>query len=171
MTDYNAIGAAEIAVDAALKATTMQKLRDNPIAIAEGQPSAPRVQMQAINGMNMRRQFDGSAAEFAGEPVISSNYVAFSCLVVPSGNFSMSVHVSSNGGSTYPYSTVVTSDDGVTDYGNNAFVTIDMASGHIMIAGGVNAIYASGITDINAVKFTTTDPNDGFHVALVNASR
>lgn len=48
MTTYSAISAPEIAQDAPGTQPLFQKLRDNPIAISEGEPGAPKIALSAI---------------------------------------------------------------------------------------------------------------------------
>jgi len=48
MTDYNLPPDSEIAVQAAIKSSTATKLRDNPVAIAEGATGAPRIHTAAL---------------------------------------------------------------------------------------------------------------------------
>lgn len=49
MTTYVAISSGEIDADSPITADLMSKLRDNPLAIAEGDASAPRVKAAALN--------------------------------------------------------------------------------------------------------------------------
>lgn len=49
MPAYTNITNALVAVGAKPFATTMQALRDNPLAIAEGDPAAPRIQFAALD--------------------------------------------------------------------------------------------------------------------------
>jgi len=48
MTDYNPPTDGEIATGSAIKGSTATKLRDNPIAIAEGAAGAPRIHTAAL---------------------------------------------------------------------------------------------------------------------------
>lgn len=65
MATYTAIPDTEISDDKPILTATGRRLRDNPIAISEGDVSAPPVQAAAIRP-HVRFQADNSSIEFSG---------------------------------------------------------------------------------------------------------
>lgn len=65
MTTFTSISNALVAVGAKPFATTVQALRDNPIAIAEGDPTAPKINQGALErlspGSEIRSRLDAEA--------------------------------------------------------------------------------------------------------------
>jgi hypothetical protein len=63
---YNNIPDAEIDPDSPVTASLMQKLRDNPIGIAQAAAGAPKVQYNALNGSGITHAFStGSTINFS----------------------------------------------------------------------------------------------------------
>lgn len=67
MATYRAIAASEVDPDSPVTATLMQALADNPVAIAEGDPTAPRV-VAAATGL--------SVLSGTGNPITLTDYSA-----------------------------------------------------------------------------------------------
>lgn len=74
MTTFTNLSNALVGVGAKPFATTIQALRDNPLAIAEGDPSAPKINQGALErptpGTQIRIRDDGTANSGAGDTTL-----------------------------------------------------------------------------------------------------
>jgi hypothetical protein len=78
---YNTIPDAEIDPDSPVTASLMQKLRDNPIGIAQAAAGAPKVQYNALNGSGITHAYSTGAtinfAPFAHTPTGTVTHLIF----------------------------------------------------------------------------------------------
>lgn len=92
MTTYTAITNAEIDQDSPVTEPLMTKLRDNPLAIAEGASGAPRIQKAAIQpndlGYNTLNYSFGSASGTVGGGGAATVSLISSLAFVPNFNAS-----------------------------------------------------------------------------------
>lgn len=102
MTGYNTILDTEIDPDSPITTTLIARLRDNPIALAEGSPGAPKVQQAAISpgaitrsklsNTMQRNQIVGACVEFNGLAPVSFVYSHNIIAITDHGNGIYELH-------------------------------------------------------------------------------
>ena len=70
MTTYTAIANSEIDPDSPITTGLMTKIRDNPIALAEGASGAPAVDVEAITGSGKNSLTDGDVVNASGYKIV-----------------------------------------------------------------------------------------------------
>ena len=97
MTAYTTITNALVAVGAKPFATTIQALRDNPLAIAEGDPTAPKIQGSAVardfnNGLAVVTVAAGSIGIQQGQGFVAGTITTTSLTNVVAGRFTIKAY-------------------------------------------------------------------------------
>lgn len=107
---YNNIPDGEIDPDSPVTASLMQKLRDNPIGIAQAAPGAPKVQLNALNGTFIQHAYTtGSPVTvppFAHTPTGTITHLIF-VNIIDTANNDGGVTVSLDGGVLFTAATNV----------------------------------------------------------------
>jgi hypothetical protein len=107
---YNTIPDAEIDPDSPVTASLMQKMRDNPIGIAQAAAGAPKVQYNALNGSGITHAYSTGAtinfAAFAHTPTGNVTHIIF-VNIIDTANNDGGVTVSLNGSVLFTASTNV----------------------------------------------------------------
>ena len=101
MTTFTTITNALVAVGAKPFASTVQALRDNPLAIAEGDPTAPKIQPQALRHRPIISGASAATQTFTGLDDYSG--VEFEVFAVATGGTGGSIQFSfsTDGGATF----------------------------------------------------------------------
>lgn len=111
MTDYIEILDTQIDPDAPITSSLGYQFRDNPIAIAEGSPGAPKIAIAA-----RPRSANGGNANFTGLGVFSG-FEAHGMFAVTAGSPAITVAASDDGSSYGSASTMYTALSGATSGG------------------------------------------------------
>lgn len=147
MTGYTNISNALVQVGAKPFSTTVTALRDNPLAIAEGAASAPRIQLGALE-----RLVAGDSIRFRddAETIVDNTTAALSTpLFIQGGTFRLALEHRRNGGGTATF-TVNRTRAGITT--------------NIVTYTDVTGTYVARSIDIDVIpgdRITMTHSNSG----------
>ena len=144
MPDYRVIADSEVQPDAPVTSSLGFALRDNPAAIAEGAPGAPKVRSEALNLRTAAggRTSDGVVFTLNGldrvQALMVNSYVSIT--YTAAGNAAVRYRTSTNGGSTW---------SGYTTFDNT-----------VLTSGGDNRSVRFGFVsldaNVNSVQFDLT---------------
>jgi hypothetical protein len=104
MADWTTLPNTAVGVGGLPSGTTVTALRDNPVAIAEGAPGAPKVMGEALGVFRGSQTYTGSATPATFTGIGRANELMFKCrstLAGSTGNTSIGVQFSNDGGSTW----------------------------------------------------------------------
>jgi hypothetical protein len=154
MTTYTAISNTLVAVGAKPFASTIQALRDNPIAIAEGDDTAPRIVARARAFEFLPRVTDiGTTAVGYTDLDPKNIYLFFAEQLASSTSRVMQARASSNNGSSWGswfaiYQSLTTNPTNFSFYVNNITGIWSSCS----TSGSLFADVDLGVTNINAFQ-------------------
>ena len=155
MTDYIGITEAQTNPFAPLTSELVKQLRDNPLAITEGDDTAPRIATVAIAGFLARASglgFDGT---------VLTNIDPRARLLVQGGNTgsgTIRFRLSSDNGDTW---TAWSNDDGLTT--PTPIFLINMSNGQYTASNRVGTLSGS---DFNTINIASTTSSGGFFEAM-----
>lgn len=154
MPDYRVVADSEVQPDAPVTSSLGFALRDNPDAIAEGAPGAPKVRSEALalRTAAADRTSDGVFFTLTGIDRISTFMVNshISLTYVAAGSASTQYRTSTNGGSTWSVYTAIDTSL-LTSGGNNRSTKFDF----ITTSASVNAIQF-GLTSTSGSSVTAS---------------
>lgn len=163
MTAWTTISSLLVAVGAKPFATTMQALRDNPIAIAEGASGAPRVQGIALGSVYAGKSSVGSTTSpvvFLGLDGAKTLYIPI--LAITTTTRTLQVSYSNNNGATWgSYQTILTTS---VDY--NGPLVINIVTGGID-GLGLASVSTTPVTGCNAIRFRWDASGGSFSLAVM----
>jgi len=149
MTAYSTIADSDIDPESPITTTLMNRLRDNPLAIAEGDATAP-----ALTGMGSTLLASGTVSSAASLDIVMTTYTDYPNKVLILDSFlpaidtaTMRCHVSTDGGSSF--------DTGASDYRDQTGLLshIELAPVGVGTTAGESGVGAM-ITMFNTVRAT-----------------
>lgn len=156
MPDYRVVEDSEVQPDAPVTSSLGFALRDNPAAIAQGAPGAPKVRSEALRLTRSSgdRTSDGTILTLTGLDRISTLMVNSHVAIThtSAGNANVRYRTSTNGGSTW-----------------TGYTTFDNV---VLTSGGSNRSVRFGFVDMgsneNAIQFDLTSTATSFPVASLS---
>ena len=159
MTDYNVIPDSEIDPESAVTEPLLTNLRDNPIAIAEGNDDAPRVQLgalQAQDRVEISSNTAGGTVDSDDIDLSGSEYHVFSLAYDydGAGNGQVRMAASDDGGATYGSWVTVYSGSNDPSGGGDMWQA-DLAAGKICGLTTMDEVDL-GVPDMDTIKLRIT---------------
>jgi hypothetical protein len=174
MTAYTVISNSDIDQDSPVTQELVTALRDNPLAIAEGAPGAPKVSKFALGGL-LLGSFSASGSNWAGLTGLGAiEEIAFNWYGGKSSSVTYPIQVSirftNDGGATWGAEQVLISKSSSAQQSNlgSGFSHINLKTGEKNSVGYLET--TTGLSVENVTALTVPLNCDGFQIRSINTA-